>query len=77
MSLFQRFLALFGHGPNVRRDLLLRAKIEHALSRRWPDPAHCPLPRGAIVRIAEEVGCSRGYAHRIARSLGYHQEGKA
>lgn len=74
MSLFQRFLALLGHGPTVRRDLLLRDKIEHLFATRWPDPAHRPLPRGAIARIAKEVGCSRAYAHRIARQLGYHQE---
>ncbi len=55
-------------------DMLFRDKIEHLFATRWPDPAHRPLPRGAIARIAKEVGCSRAYAHRIARQLGYHQE---
>ena len=32
------------------------------------------LPRGALTRIAEEVGCSRGYAAAVARRLGYQQE---
>lgn len=33
-----------------------------------------PLPRGALTRIAEEVGCSRGYAAAVARKVGYQQE---
>lgn len=33
-----------------------------------------PLPRGALSRIAEEVGCSRGYAAAVARRAGYEQE---
>lgn len=39
----------------------------------WDYP---PLPRGALSRIAEEVGCSRGYAAAVARKAGYRQEAR-
>ena len=34
------------------------------------------LPRGALSRIAEQAGCSRTYAGRVARDLGYKVEGR-
>lgn len=44
------------------------------LSYDYPDPAFA-LPRGAIARVAHELGCSRSYASKVARNHGYHVSG--
>lgn len=66
----------FTYGDSVRA--LLRQRYPgteyHRLDGHLSYWAYPYLPRGALSRVAEEVGCSRGYAAAVARKMGYYQE---
>lgn len=62
------------HHERHRGDCAL--DIMALLTADYPNPAFA-LPRGAIARVAHDLGCSRSYASKVARNNGYHQSGKA
>lgn len=54
------------HRGDCALDIMDRLRLD------YPNPAFA-LPRGAIARVAHDLGCSRSYASKVARSHGYHQ----
>jgi hypothetical protein len=58
------------HHERHRGDCAL--DIMALLTLDYPNPAFA-LPRGAIARVAHDIGCSRSYASKVARNNGYHQ----
>jgi hypothetical protein len=71
----------FGWGVHAPEGRPISDDILWTLNRDYPpaivgDTALFPnLPRGAMTRIAFDLGCSRGYVSRVARRIGYHVEG--
>ncbi|MDE2105803.1 MAG: hypothetical protein KGL39_51745 [Patescibacteria group bacterium] len=81
MSLASR-LRFWRRDEPPREELVgtFAAKIRYVLRRDYPGLNVMPnghydyvlkLPRGALSKVAREVGCSRAYVGQVAREAGY------